>query len=124
MLNAHGENPFQKRKITQPLSQNTIEKKRAVAQALHANGAFLNTHVKKEVLYEFVDLYDTFLRELFRSREYDREEFHVLWLHHYRIQSNDLDERSLESLIKDIKAGAGSMFYRRRAFDRLEMDFD
>ena len=123
MLDAHGENPFQKRKITQPLSQNTIEKKRAAAQALHANGAFLNTHVKKEVLYEFVDLYDRFLRELFKSDEYDGSEYYTKWLYHYRIQSIDLNERSLETVIKDIKEGAGSMFYRRK-LDRLEMDFD
>lgn len=123
MANVHGEAPFQKRKMKKAPSQRTILKKSAATKALHANGTFLNTHVKKEVLLEFVDIYDRFLNEVFRSDEYEGGDYKRKWLYFYRIQSRDLEERSLERLISDIKEGGGSMYYER-ALARLERDFD
>lgn len=118
----HTEKAYQKRKMSKSTSSKcSTERKSAATKALHSTGAFLNTHVKRAVLEEFVDLYDNFLNQLFRSDEYEGGRFKSQWQYYYRIQSGDLEYKPLERLISDIKAGYGSM-YQERALARLERD--
>jgi hypothetical protein len=116
MLNIHGELAYTKRKNTKPVTEETKAKKRLATLKLHDEGTFKNTHVKRETLLEFVNTYDRFLDDLFKSNEYDGGEYKRKWQHYFRVRGRDLEERSLEELIKDMNRGHLSGY----AMDRLK----
>jgi hypothetical protein len=114
MSNIHGALPSQKRKVNAAVSDTTKEKRRLTTIRLHKEGAFLNTHIKKQVLMDFIDLYDSFLQRLFSSDEYRGAEFKTTWRNHYRITARDLEEKTLEELVEDVKEGSFSNYAMNR----------
>ena len=121
MIHVHDILPSQKRKASNPVRDSTKERRRMVTKQLHEEGIFKNTHVKRQVLLDYIDLYDRFLERLFSSEEYYGSNFKNSWRNYYRITRSDLEERSLEDLTEAIKEGDFSNTQRRR-LDRLRED--
>lgn len=113
MMNVHDSLPSQKRRTVIETTNATKEKRRMVTTQLHEDGVFKNTHVKRQVLSDFIDLYDNFLKRLFASDEYYGSEFKNIWRNYYRVSSRDLEERTLEDLTDAIKEGDFSNTHRR-----------
>ena len=114
MQDIHGTLPCQKRKVTAPVSSATKEKRRLVTTRRHQEGAFLNTHIKKQVLVEFIELYDRFMQDLFNSDEYSGNDFKTTWIRNFRITASVLKELPLEELIEGIKEGSFSNYFSKR----------
>ena len=114
MQDFHNEGAYTKRKYRVPMSDATKEKKRIVTARLHEDGIFRNTHIKREILLEFVDIYDHFLTDLFKSDEYDGGKYEREWSDWYRIRAVDLEERDLKDIIIDLKNGHFSSYAQQR----------
>jgi hypothetical protein len=93
--------PSTKRK-SKPVSALTRTKRKDNANIQHQQRKFLNTHVKKETLKEFVELYDEFIQSLFASEEYSGSHFKTAWNLHYRTKAMDLDYADLDSIVEEL----------------------
>jgi hypothetical protein len=116
----HNHLPIQKRKV-KLIQMETSSIRSVVAKKRHEDGAFLNTHIKRDTLKAFIRIYDEFITDLFRSDEYDGSRYRRLWFSHFRISPNDLDECSLEAIIESINAGYIS---RSRSREARHREFD
>ena len=114
MVNVHGEEAYTKRKVTKLVTEETREKRRIATKRLHQDGTFLNTHVKRETLLEFVQVYDQLLSDLFSSDEYDGNHYKQKWEIYFRITANELEERSLEDIFANIRRGGLTGYGTRR----------
>jgi hypothetical protein len=81
----------------------------------HRQGSFKNTHVKRETLLEFVNLYDEFIQDLFCYIEDDEQGlmFKYAWNTQFRITDRHLARSSLKDIVHDIKYGYESDARRR-----------
>jgi hypothetical protein len=114
LYDTHDSLPFQKRRHTKPCSEAVRQLRRERARNQHDSGVFLNTHVKKETLVEFVRLYDDFLADMFRDIGYEGDDHYKrTWNDNIRIRPGDLDRYTLESMV-DNRKNAWLGRYRRR----------
>ena len=83
------------------------------ARNQHNTGVFLNTHVKKETLVEFVRLYDDFIQDMFRNTSFGDDQYQRTWNDNLRIRPRDLDNYSLESMIENRKDACLGRYRKR-----------
>lgn len=103
MEQVHQKPPIQKRKVRKPCSNYVVKARSTNAIKQHLKGSFLNTHVKKETLLEFIDLYDEFFRDLLNHVRGGKEFFKEHYEKYFSITGRDLEMFSLDALIRDIK---------------------
>lgn len=115
LLHSHGMPPISKRSNGKEYEPKEIIRRQEATRRQHANGSFRNTHVKRETLVHFIDLYDKFLKNLFRSQEYVGFDFKEAWDTVFRISKSDLEESTLEELIEEIENGSRERPSSRRA---------
>ena len=104
MSRVHQSEPFHKRRVKQLCSEYVIQKRREVAKQQHQEGKFRNTHVKREVLLQFIEIYDDFLTYVFREGYFDDSSLKSKWNDHLRITRRDLENNSLEEIVSELES--------------------
>ncbi len=114
MESVHGCLPIQKRRVRKPVSSYVSKVRSQNTARQHRMGTFLNTHVKRETLLEFVKLYDEFVQDLLERVRYYDQRFCLDWDKYFRIDERDLINNSLEEIIIEIKNGFESRKRKRQ----------
>jgi hypothetical protein len=113
LYDTHDSLPLQRRRHTKPCSEPVRQLRRERARNQHNTGVFLNTHVKKETLVEFVRLYDDFIQDMFRNTSFGDDQYQRTWNDNLRIRPRDLDNYSLESMIENRKDACLGRYRKR-----------
>jgi hypothetical protein len=116
MAVSHACPAMQKRRTRKPCSKYLIQKRRDNAIDQHNSGKFLNTHVKKETLLDFIRIYDDFIQDLFGTIGRDAQSLQRVWNRHLRIRPSDLEVHPLEDMVFNMKEVYTSRA-RRRALE-------
>ena len=109
----HECDPFQKRKVRKPCSSYVTKARSERTRTNHQQGIYRNTHVKKDTLKRFVQMYDDFIQDLFLRIQFQDRSFERKWDRHFRITDEDLDHLTLEEILDHISHYYESRWNRR-----------